>query len=34
VKPWRIESGLIIDVDPKRVPRIVGKKKSMLLLRI
>lgn len=30
IKPWKIKGGLIIDVNPKRVPRIVGKKKSML----
>lgn len=30
VKPWKVESGLIIDVNPKRVPRVVGKQKSML----
>ena len=30
IKPWKMENGLIIDVDPKRVPRVVGKKKSML----
>lgn len=30
IKPWKMEDGLIIDVDPKRVPRVVGKKKSML----
>ena len=30
MKPWKIESGLIIEVNPKRVPRVVGKQKSML----
>jgi exosome complex component RRP4 len=30
IKPWKMDNGLIIDVDPKRVPRVVGKKKSML----
>lgn len=28
--PWRLEEGVIIDVNPKRVPRVVGKKRSML----
>lgn len=30
IRPWRIEGGLIMDMNPKRVPRVVGKKKSML----
>ena len=30
IRPWGVKGGLIIDVNPKRVPRIVGKKKSML----
>ena len=30
IKPWKVEAGLIIDVGPKRVPRVVGKQKSML----
>lgn len=30
IRPWRIEGGLIIDVNPKRVPRVIGKRKSML----
>jgi len=30
IKPWKMESGLIIDVNPKRIPRVVGKQKSML----
>lgn len=29
-KPWKLEGGIIIDVNPKRVPRVVGKKRSML----
>jgi len=32
VKPWKLEGGCIINVNPRRVPRIVGKKKSMLNL--
>jgi len=32
VKPWKLETGLILEVNPKRVPRIIGKKKSMLNL--
>lgn len=28
--PWKLEKGIIIDVNPKRVPRVVGKKRSML----
>ncbi|MBN2251915.1 MAG: RNA-binding protein [Candidatus Altiarchaeota archaeon] len=30
IKPWKMENGLIIDVNPKRIPRVVGKQKSML----
>ncbi|MFC2154402.1 exosome complex RNA-binding protein Rrp4 [Candidatus Altiarchaeota archaeon] len=30
VKPWRLEGGCIIKIVPKRIPRVVGKKKSML----
>jgi exosome complex component RRP4 len=29
-RPWKLEGGIIIEVNPKRVPRVVGKKKSML----
>lgn len=32
VKPWKMENGLIIEVNPKRIPRVVGKQKSMLNL--
>ncbi|OYT42446.1 MAG: RNA-binding protein [Candidatus Altiarchaeales archaeon ex4484_43] len=28
--PWKLEGGIIIDIDPKRVPRVVGRKRSML----
>lgn len=28
--PWKLEGGVIIEVNSKRVPRVVGKKKSML----
>ena len=31
-KPWKLEGGLVVKVNPKRVPRIVGKKRSMLEL--
>jgi exosome complex component RRP4 len=30
IKPWKIRGGMIIDVSPKKVPRIVGKNKSMI----
>ena len=30
IRPWKIEGGLIIDVNPKRVPRVIGKRRSML----
>lgn len=29
-RPWKLEGGIIINVNPKRVPRVVGKKRSML----
>lgn len=29
-RPWRLDGGVIINVNPKRVPRVVGKKRSML----
>lgn len=29
-KPWLLEGGLIINVNPKKIPRVVGKKQSML----
>lgn len=32
IKPWKLEGGLILEVDPKRVPRVIGKKRSMLNL--
>jgi exosome complex component RRP4 len=28
--PWKLDGGVIIDVNAKRVPRVVGKKRSML----
>ncbi len=28
--PWKLDGGIIIDVNAKRVPRVVGKKRSML----
>jgi len=31
-RPWKLDEGLIIYVNPKRVPRVVGKKRSMLEL--
>jgi len=30
IRPWKLEGGRIIHVNPKRVPRIIGKKRSML----
>lgn len=30
IRPWKLGRGMIIKVNPKRVPRIVGKKRSML----
>ncbi len=29
-RPWKLEDGLTINVNPKRIPRVVGRKKSML----
>lgn len=30
IKPRKLEDGLIVSIIPKRIPRVVGKKKSML----
>ena len=30
IRPWKLKGGLIIDVNPKRIPRVVGKRRSML----
>ncbi len=30
IRPWRLEDGIIIEVNPKKIPRVVGKKRSML----
>jgi len=32
IRPWKLEDGLIIEVNPKRIPRVVGKKRSMLTM--
>ncbi len=32
IKPWKLERALILEVNPKRVPRVIGKKRSMLNL--
>jgi len=32
IRPWKLEAGLIIEVNPKRIPRVVGKKRSMLTM--
>lgn len=32
IKPWKLETARVIEVNPKRVPRIIGRKKSMLSL--
>ena len=29
-RPWKLTDGRIIEVNPKRVPRIIGKKRSMI----
>lgn len=29
-RPWKLEKSLIIKVNPKRIPRVVGKNRSML----
>jgi len=29
-RPWKLEVGLIIKVNPKRIPRVIGKSRSML----
>lgn len=28
--PWKLEGGVVIEVDPKKIPRVIGKKKSMI----
>jgi len=30
--PWKLDGGLVIEINPKRIPRVVGKKRSMLNL--
>ncbi len=30
ILPWKLTDGQIIEVNPKRVPRIIGKKRSMI----
>ncbi|MEM4347597.1 MAG: KH domain-containing protein [Candidatus Altiarchaeota archaeon] len=32
IKPWKLEVARVLEVNPKRVPRIIGRKKSMLSL--
>jgi len=32
MKPWKLDTGRILEVDPKRVPRVIGKQRSMLNL--
>lgn len=32
IRPWKLEGGVVIEVNPKKVPRIIGKQKSMLNL--
>ncbi|HDN83518.1 MAG TPA: RNA-binding protein [Candidatus Altiarchaeales archaeon] len=32
VNPKKLIGGIVVDVNPKRIPRILGKKRSMLLL--
>ncbi|MFH1126241.1 MAG: KH domain-containing protein [Candidatus Altiarchaeota archaeon] len=29
-RPWKLTDGLILTVNPKRIPRLIGKKQSML----
>jgi exosome complex component RRP4 len=29
-RPWKLSDGLIITVNPKRIPRVIGKKQSMV----
>lgn len=29
-RPWKLVDGLIMNINPKRVPRLIGKKRSML----
>jgi exosome complex component RRP4 len=29
-RPWKLEKSLIIEVEPKRIPRVIGKNRSML----
>lgn len=30
IRPWKLEKSLIIKVNPKRIPRVIGKNRSML----
>ncbi|MCK4491068.1 MAG: hypothetical protein KAU03_00485 [Candidatus Altiarchaeales archaeon] len=30
IRPWKLVGGVIMEVNPKRIPRVVGKKRSML----
>ena len=32
VRPWKLKGGVIVRVTPKKIPRVVGKRKSMLEL--
>jgi len=29
-RPWKLERGFVVEINPKRIPRIIGKKQSML----
>lgn len=30
IKPWKLLNGLIVNVNPVKIPRVIGKKRSML----
>lgn len=30
IRPWKLIGGVIIEINPKRIPRVVGRKRSML----
>jgi len=30
IKPWKLKGGKIINISPKKVPRVIGKQKSMI----
>ena len=31
-RPWKLEGGMVLQVNPKRIPRVIGKSQSMLTM--